>query len=200
MVDGKPLIIIYHFHRLSNPKSFANLWREFCRKEGIGEIMLLYAKNMLYSSNPSEHGFDGVFEFFPFMIVDYLHYVSHRHPPYEHSFTGKILDHRDFVESKLYCSSEKCLVYKNVFPCWDNSPRYHNHAKLFHGCSPELYRQWLEDIIDYTKNHHKSKDKYVFVNAWNEWAEGAHLEPDRKYGYAYLAATREAVLKNIWLK
>lgn len=61
------------------------------------------------------------------------------------------------------------------------------------GCTPQLYRQWLTDCICYSNRHLAEDERYVFINAWNEWAEGAHLEPDQRYGYAYLRATREAV-------
>ena len=193
-VDGKPLIIIYHIRTLPDPKHFAQLCRDLCRDEGIGEIMLLHVKNSCYPTNPNEYGFDGMTEFFPFVLIGQMKDVTYKHRLYDESFSGRIFDYKELVESRKYISDESCLLYKNAFPCWDNAARYHRRATLFHGSSPQLYRRWLEDIIDYTRLHHKSQDKYVFINAWNEWAEGAHLEPDRKYGYAYLKATREAVL------
>ena len=54
-------------------------------------------------------------------------------------------------------------------------------------------KKWLKDIIQWTKENNNKEEQIVFVNAWNEWAEGAHLEPDLKYGYAYLEATKEAL-------
>ena len=59
--------------------------------------------------------------------------------------------------------------------------------------SPDLYKKWLTDCIKWTKENHNKKEQFVFVNAWNEWAEGAHLEPDNKYGYAYLQATLDCL-------
>ena len=58
--------------------------------------------------------------------------------------------------------------------------------------TPNDFERWLADVVRWTKENHSEKEQFVFINAWNEWAEGAHLEPDQKYGYAYLQA-----LKNV---
>lgn len=59
--------------------------------------------------------------------------------------------------------------------------------------TPVLYKRWLKSIISWSKTHHPADRRIIFVNAWNEWGEGAHLEPDLKFGYAYLQATKEAI-------
>ena len=59
--------------------------------------------------------------------------------------------------------------------------------------TPKDYKKWLLDDILWTKEHLPKNEQYIFINAWNEWAEGAHLEPDQHYGYAYLEATKQAL-------
>ena len=80
---------------------------------------------------------------------------------------------------------------------FDNTPRnvISGYSEIYKGLTPQTYKQWLTDIILESKVIHKDiRDlDMVFVNSWNEWAEGSHLEPDCRYGYAYLQATREAL-------
>ena len=78
---------------------------------------------------------------------------------------------------------------------WDNTPRRADAGYMFADSTPPLYQSWLEAASDYTVRNLPAGKRLVFMNAWNEWAEGAYLEPDRKYGYAYLNATANAIRK-----
>jgi hypothetical protein len=64
---------------------------------------------------------------------------------------------------------------------------------MFPGSTPKLYGQWLSEVVDRTARRHPGEERILFINAWNEWAEGNHLEPDMKWGLQYLEATREAL-------
>jgi hypothetical protein len=81
-----------------------------------------------------------------------------------------------------------------VTPSWDNSARRSENATIYFGSTPYTYYRWLKKIIEYTRNNLEGDEKMVFVNGWNEWAEGNHLEPDVRYGKAYLEATRNAIM------
>ena len=78
-------------------------------------------------------------------------------------------------------------------PSWDNSARRASGATIMVGSSPELYREWLAGIVRQASANPPDR-RIVFINAWNEWAEGNHLEPCQRWGRAYLEATREALL------
>ena len=68
---------------------------------------------------------------------------------------------------------------------WDNTARYKKRATLFKGASPERFGYWMSKLIE-KANRKPENERLIFLNAWNEWAEGAYLEPDERYGYAYL--------------
>jgi hypothetical protein len=87
-------------------------------------------------------------------------------------------------------------VFRTVMPGWDNTPRTDRRARIFHFGNPRSYREWLQAACDDVLEHQPPEKRLVFINAWNEWAEGAHLEPDQKYGYAYLNATAAALRKS----
>jgi pyruvate-formate lyase-activating enzyme len=92
----------------------------------------------------------------------------------------------------MYFSEDREGLYKGIIPNFDNTARRRDYAHILQ-LSPKLYQEWLYDIIKYTNDKFKAGNRFIFINAWNEWAEGAHLEPDRKYGYAYLQATADVV-------
>lgn len=79
---------------------------------------------------------------------------------------------------------------------WDNTPCRKNRSTIFDGATPNLYKQWLSDIILETNKNTTIDDKIIWINAWNEWGEGAYLEPDLKWKYGYLEATKDAILES----
>jgi hypothetical protein len=82
--------------------------------------------------------------------------------------------------------------YETVFPSWDNSPRVGERAVVMHNCAPEFYEKWLRRAVANAMTQPRDH-RLVFINAWNEWAEGCHLEPDILNGRGYLEATRRAL-------
>jgi hypothetical protein len=83
--------------------------------------------------------------------------------------------------------------FRGVMPGWDNTARRGTAANIFVNGSPQAYEVWLRGIVDATKRDLPPGERFLFINAWNEWAEGAHLEPDRKHGHGFLEATRRVV-------
>ena len=78
-------------------------------------------------------------------------------------------------------------------PGWDNTARRPNAALTFIEATPEIYELWLREIVARTLERQQGEERLVFINAWNEWAEGAHLEPDQRFGRQFLVATRRAM-------
>lgn len=108
-------------------------------------------------------------------------------------FKGGVYDLENFVKEKTYLEDFNYILYRTVLPSWDNTARTMSNATIFNNSSPELYKEWLGNIIEYTKKNYPQKNQFAFLHSWNEWAEGAHLEPDKKYGFAYLEATLKAL-------
>jgi hypothetical protein len=94
----------------------------------------------------------------------------------------------DFVKTRPY---PKYPWFPCVTPSWDNFARKSKNYFIFHNSTPEKYGEWLRDIKARFKPR-SPEENLVFINAWNEWAEGNHLEPDLKWGHQYLEQTRAA--------
>lgn len=86
-------------------------------------------------------------------------------------------------------------AYPCVYVAWDNSPRRGKNGIVFINGSPDVFQAALKNAIDSTKDY-PHDERLVFVNGWNEWAEGNHLEPDLKYGHDYLRAVRRALAES----
>ena len=140
-----------------------------------------------------EVGFDAVSEFHPGTlyqncnnVTEYLEYIRR-------DFGGEVFSYQDIVDKQKYFRYNYPKLYRAVMPMWDNTARRNNKGMIFEGSPPELYEQWLKDVIKEQKHRNDLEDDFIFINAWNEWGEGAYLEPDKRWGYAYLEATRNAV-------
>jgi glycosyltransferase involved in cell wall biosynthesis len=110
-------------------------------------------------------------------------------------YSGRIYDYREFLHASLRRREEEFLNFSCVMPSWDNEARKPGRGHTFAFSSPRQYGRWLDAECEITVKRRNLDHHLVFINAWNEWAEGTHLEPDRKYGYGYLDATADVLRK-----
>lgn len=187
-VDSRPFLIVYRPQHLPDPKKTAAVWRDYCRSVGIGEIHLCAALthgNLDYG----QFDFDSGVEFPPHNLQCDNQAIR---LDFEEPFKGYAVEYAQAATAYLERRYAHPNVFRTVFPAWDNTARTGNRAVIVLGSSPENYEYWLSEAIRKTKLDFPDGDRLVFINAWNEWAEGCHLEPDRKYGRAFLEATRRA--------
>ncbi|MBZ9573716.1 glycoside hydrolase family 99-like domain-containing protein [Modicisalibacter sp. MOD 31.J] len=188
-VDGKPVLIVYRVDIIPDAARTARTWREFCRERGIGELHLVCAQSFGIG-DPEPYGFDAAVEFPPHalqarQIEGELEFLNPE-------FAGRVYDYRDVVASQIAKPRPEYRLYPTVFPAWDNEARKPGRGHIFHGANPGDYRRWLDDACR-RSDANAGDGQLVFINAWNEWAEGAYLEPDRRHGYAFLRATQEVL-------
>jgi O-antigen biosynthesis protein len=190
-VDGKPLLLVYRPSLLPAPAETARRWRTWCRENGIGEIFLAYAQSF-EAVRPDQYGFDAAVEFPPNNSAPPN--VTHTVTPLQGDFATTVYDWSIFPKRSENYAPRKYKLFRSVCPGWDNTARRKHGGGVFINNTPALYRKWLENAVEDTIGHvDEPSERLVFVNAWNEWAEGAHLEPDAANGFAYLQATRDAL-------
>lgn len=191
-IHGRPLLVIYRPSLFPDIRETAARWREWCRSNNVGEIHLAYTQSF-ERVDPAQYGFDSAIEFPP-NNASPPNLSRHVKPLREKSHLT-VFDWRYYVKRSASYVEPGYSLFRSVCPSWDNSPRRRDKGTVFLHSNPPDYQIWLENAIRHTQAHRRSPDEHlVFVNAWNEWAEGAHLEPDEKYGYAWLTATRMALV------
>jgi hypothetical protein len=80
-----------------------------------------------------------------------------------------------------------------VVPIWDNSPRAGLNSLVLHGSTPKIFQRQLRHALSLVEDKPDER-RLIFLKAWNEWAEGNHMEPDLRFGRGYLEALKQEVL------
>ena len=190
-IDGKPLVLVYRPGLLPDAKATAKRWRDWCEASGIGEIYLAYTQSF-EAVDPSTYGFDAAIEFPPNNSAP--RNMTDEVALNGSSFSGTVYDWQTLAERSEHYAQPTYKLFRSVCPSWDNTARRKAAATVFLNSTPEKYERWLKNaVLDTVRSEVNLEKRLVFVNAWNEWAEGAHLEPDQKFGYAWLQATRNAL-------
>lgn len=193
-INGKLLLVIYRPQNIPEPKIVLEYWRDIIKKECNQLLHIVAVRGHMIDKDFLQLGFDATSEFQPISLYSEFKNITGYMPYVTNKFSGTVLDYEDFVLNKKYKTNYGIqTTYRSVMPMWDNTARRDDNGSIFHGSTPQLYQQWLSDIIKESKN---KAENIIFINAWNEWGEGAYLEPDRKYGYAYLQATLNAINEN----
>lgn len=189
-INNRPLIIIYRVTLLNEPQKTFAYWRQFCLDHGLGNPLIVAAQTFGFT-NPVSVGCDAAVEFPPHNVV--IENITSKMQILNDQYSGAIYDYRKLVSHNINPLKIPYKVYRTAAPSWDNEARMPGRGHSFAFSSPKIYQRWLEEICYGEILEQVDGERLVFVNAWNEWAEGAYLEPDRKFGYAYLQATRDAL-------
>ena len=203
---GRPILLIYKPQLISDLEKHLDTWRNMAEQAGFPGLCLV-CQYPQYSTDV-EKAFDYHLSFEPitttgsvqdnFMkawkispqqtievcITKFLHTTKLRsYKKYSYANTVEASMRRPMRDKELLCA----------FPCWDNTARRKKNAIVYYDSTPDLFEKYVEAQLNKTKQI--GQEKMLFINAWNEWAEGAHLEPDEKFGMRYLEALKNAKQK-----
>lgn len=200
--DSRPVLLVYRAGLLPDARRTTDIWREEAQAWGLPGLYLLRIEAFQEDcGDPSLLGFDGAVEFQPrrwalapeHPIVRKVRSVIGHRGPVRHT----ICSYRQLMESEMARDGADYVRWPGVSPRWDNSPRHTTHGLILIGSTPERYGQWLRSALERSlrvaDQAGHPEEPLVFINAWNEWGEGNHLEPDLRYGLSYLEAHRQAI-------
>jgi lipopolysaccharide biosynthesis protein len=186
-IDNKPIILIYRTELWSDIKKTVSIWREYVYNHYGLEIYLIRCNGFDRETNPLDIGFDASYQFPPFGFKK------------ESFFDGEKFEYKDWLN--FIIEKKDFKLFRGVLTSFDNTPRLQDRNKnkndinwkpkqtIGFSCLPKYYGSWLSLAMLYTEKYFKKSEQLVFINAWNEWGEGAILEPCNIWGYDYLKST-----------
>ena len=196
-VDGKPMFLLYRTESIENCDLMIQFWNKECKKNGFPGIWIVEELNG-FQSSPKCKQSSAIVEFQPNYIQKTKAKIEHRIDKARSKVFSLINGiHGDFktfdyddvwnriIQHKSRDFGKK--LYLGAFVNWDNSPRKGMNASVFRGGTPEKFQNYLSCLSDKAIRENR---EFIFINAWNEWAEGAYLEPDEENRYAYLEAIK----------
>lgn len=191
-IDGKPMLIIYRPELFGKERfiQFTTQLVDLAQAHGFKGLHLL-CTNVFGFDNPNEYHCDGLVEFPPhgLSVDDYLVNTPKLSPLADFS----IVNMNAYLRDGLHLHNHNYPVFKTCFPEWDNTPRkLYNNGYCFL-MQPTDFQRWLTDNIHWTREHHSEDEQIVYINAWNEWGEGAILEPTTHFGYRNLETLKQTI-------
>ena len=195
-VDGKPLFVVYNPREIPELQRFTDLFRELAVKGGLPGLHLV-GESWGGQWRPREHGFDAVVTaYLPARRRDWISW----HEPIRkirqkiEVWRGRptVYRYENLLDSFVQPGPPHVEAYPCLIPNWDNSPRSGANGLVVVESTPELFRRQVRRGLEVTQDL-PPEHRLIFVKSWNEWAEGNHLEPDLKFGRAYLEVLRDEV-------
>jgi len=192
-VAGAPLLLIYRADVLPGLPGYLDRLRALLRGAGVERVHLAMVESGEFAwagRDARPLGFDSSVEFPPHGGSGILPPLPDMLNP---AFAGAIFDYRETVLRYATAPLPPYPRWRTVMAAWDNTARYQDTPAIFMNATPGGYRAWLESAVRDVQEGWPADERLVFVNAWNEWGEGTVLEPDARWGRAYLEATRDAL-------
>jgi lipopolysaccharide biosynthesis protein len=213
-LDNKPVFIIYGTSYIPNLTKFLDYFNNLAKKDGFEGIYFVKV-NSSCEEFENRYKFDGYIEFEPYLTIseksskfsflkkfvkigsdDFWNKIIAFHKKIKGflpiKYKPNIINY-DEIYAKIIDRKSDQKTFLGAFPGWDNSPRKNTRATIVTDSSPEKFKNYLSKQINkaVAKN-----SELIFINAWNEWGEGAYLEPDEQNKYEYLEAVKKALLEN----
>jgi hypothetical protein len=217
-IDGRPVFLIYRPQKIHEIGKMFDYWQTRVKEYGLKGIFFIAINQYQLPKESILQHFDGVMLFQPFFtafnlksenlsIVKRTLLKLYKHFPLklkdllialqpktsDKSNSTTFYDYDEIWENIIAREiTSKLPVFEGAFVDWDNTARYGNRATIFEGATPEKFEYWLKKLVSKV-NKKNENEQLIFINAWNEWAESAYLEPDERCGFQYLEALKKSL-------
>lgn len=188
-IDGCPLLLVYRAKDIPEPVRWFKIWRDIARREGFPGLHIAVV-DFRDITSPDEVGADSLVEFPPHKFNGPQNGPDVA-PTFTNSeFSGGCVDYVKIILQSASRKPPRYKLFRGIMPAWDNTPRRQNNPTIVVNSRPNLYGAWLAYLRAYSRSvQSRQEERFIFINAWNEWGEGCYLEPDLRWGLTYLEET-----------
>ncbi|MEQ1614055.1 MAG: glycoside hydrolase family 99-like domain-containing protein [Hyphomicrobiaceae bacterium] len=191
-IEGRPLFFLYRSDVVPDVAKAVRRWRErFKSQHGLNPLIVM--AQAFGVNDPRPGGFDGAIEFPPHKYGSVLPRITGNMEILDPDFRGDVYSYDDLVEASLKDFPAEYQLMKTAVPSWDNDARKQGSGLVMQGGTPAKFQGWLEGLSRTVENKRFHGEKIIMINAWNEWCEGAYLEPDVHFGFGFLNAMSRAL-------
>jgi hypothetical protein len=194
-VAGRPVLAVYRIGQIPDYESVIDVWRQRARDSGVGELLLLSVDVARefdgLAGSAKAAGLDGTLGFPPHNLK--WEWLPHGGLGVDKRFRGNLLSYEAMVQDaeRRYAAMDD-TDFPGAMVTFDNTARRQWNSDVWFGANPYTFRRWLAAAASAVA-HREPEHRIVFINAWNEWAESAVLEPTHRYGHTFLLAVRDIV-------
>lgn len=191
-ISGRPLFIVYRADVVPDCGRTLARWRQLFSKEHDLSPIIVMAQ-AFGNNDPRPYGFDAAIEFPPHKFGSVIPRANSDFEILDDDFRGDIRLYDDLVNFSLNDFPAEYPLIKTVVPGWDNDARKQGAGMVMQGSTPEKFERWVDQLESKLEANKVFGEKLIFVNAWNEWCEGAYLEPDTHFGFAFANSFARAI-------
>jgi glycosyltransferase involved in cell wall biosynthesis len=192
-IQGRPLLMLYRPGLVPQAVETIARWRNLFLTH-FDESPIIAMAQGFGDADPTVYGLDGAIEFPPHKLIQDMEAINGTLELLDPEFSAQVQDYDRVTQASLSEPMPSFPLIKTALPSWDNDARRQGAGSVIHGSTPRKYEAWLSHLVRNALHHRFFGEPIVCINAWNEWAEGAYLEPDLHHGAAYLNATGRAVV------
>lgn len=221
-VDNKPLFLIYAPLHMPEPEYFINRWQQLAKqnglpgihfvgivsnlqsiRQGFGEQGQFYYAKTNEPAGPRYQqilnaGFDAVNSRGQYRaeLIESGHLKKYFHTIFRRLFNIhflKVYDYKNIIENLFVPEDKWENVYPTILPNWDRTPRSGKESIIYHNSTPKNFKKHMHDAVNLVKDK-TPEHRILFLMSWNEWGEGNYVEPDEKYGHAFLDIIKDELI------
>lgn len=190
-IENKPVLLIYNIEEIPSPRKTVEEWRAYAQKK-YGYDLYIVIVQQAGRYNPYDYSAQSAVEFTPNFISSHSLREKSKCPTLAEGTRATFYDYIKNAKLYIHRPTESYPLFRCVFPMFDNTARRKKKSPwMFLGAEPKNFKVFLFEQARRSILELPQDKQYLFINAWNEWAEGAHLEPDKKFGYQLLDICRE---------